>query len=184
MAQARVLDASPPPFEVSSATRLAQQLLQSGHRSIALLPASKGLPVNAVARELAMQLAQLSAHTVALVEASPTASVGPRRPGASFNPLDAVWLAPNVALIRPEGADEPGTGVVALGRVIEHALTQRARVLVDVSGLSLFADRLRACSLVDGVCVVAQARKTSEHELELLGRELGVRNLGVIVIGK
>jgi hypothetical protein len=124
----------------------------------------------------------MARQKVVLIEARTATGVEPDE--QSTNEIVGDWLTQDFAVIRGSCPLRAGAIVRPLERLTAYASARGARVLMDLSGLALPADRLRAAFLLDGVCLIAQAKKTTDSELVSLGRDLGTRNLGVILIGK
>ncbi len=168
--------------------RVARRLVHAGRKIVGLLPASNDVGVSALGVQLGLALAEVSASTVAYVDANlrwPAISdiaVGEAAPDESA--FATRWLRGSLALLTPPRVRDAGAGVPQLARVIQHGGELFGYVLVDLTGFKRLGEHLAAIEMVDGVLVIARSGRTTEDELLRLNHELPRnRHLGVLLVG-
>jgi hypothetical protein len=169
--------------------RVARRLQHTRRKIIGLLPSSADIGVPGIAVQLGLALAEVTAGTVAFVDANlrwPAISelaVGVRKE-EDESAFATRWLRGSLALLTPPRAGDAGAGVPHLARVIQRGAELFAHVLVDLTGFKQLGEHLAAIEMVDGVLVVSRAGSTREDELLRLNHELPTsHNVGVLLVG-
>lgn len=169
-----------------ASARLARELRDSARQVIGLLPASPGLPVQRVARQLAIASSRLTRTAVAILdpEAATAVDEGGFDEGASHALFALRRVDPLIVVCVPDHAAPPGAKAESLKLMLRHvdANVSYGLTLVDMSGLARPGEMLGAQSLVEGILVVGMVGRTTEDDLiraaRLVPEELG---LGVLL---
>ena len=159
-------------------------------RSFGLVPINDQAAVPPVAIQLGVALMDLSAATVAYVDAN---TRWPALPADSRSRVDTVlddspfalrWLFRSLALVVPRNATAAGDAVPKLAWALTDGGELFKHILVDLTGFDHLGERDAALALVDGVILVAHPRRTREHEIvEARDRLDPERLLGTLLVG-
>jgi hypothetical protein len=172
----------------AACVQVAQRLSASGRKVIGLLPAGDAIGVPVAAVQLGLALAEVSAATVAFVDANLRwPAISELAVGAEHEPHSAFavrWLRGSLALLTAPRAQAAGAGVPQLKRLLAEGSELFGHVLVDLTGFKVLGEHLAALALVDSVVVVARAGLSLEMELLRLREELRDAPLvGVLLTG-
>ena len=168
--------------------RIARRLRQTGRRSIGFVPADDRAGAIALAVQIALASSQLYEGTGNVLDANFVCPQFSNSPHLSNVPADAlglrtVWIAERVTLSTP--AAPASTLVFAdIARVTERAKNRYDCVFIDLTGVARWGEHQSAYDLVDGVAVVAVARKTLERDILDCSDEIPPeRRLGIVLVG-
>jgi len=167
---------------------ISRRLRQTGHRSIGFVPADDRTGAIAIAVQIALATSQLYEWTGNVLDANFVCPQFSHLPDLSNVPVDplglrTMWIAERVTLSTP--ATPASTLVFAdIACVTERAKSRYDFVFVDLTGVARWGEHHSAYDLVDGVAVVAVARKTLERDILDCSDEIPPeRRLGVVLVG-
>jgi hypothetical protein len=142
--------------------RLARELRDSARTTVGLLPASKGTPVQAIAKQLAVAFSRLTRARVVILDPEATTA------GPASHALFAIRsIDPLISLCVPHHAAPPGAKSQLLRLMLRHVddHIEHQAVFVDMSGLVWPGELLGATARLDGVIITGRAGSTREPEL-------------------
>lgn len=150
--------------------RLARELRDSARQVIGLLPASKGTPVQALCRQLAIAVSRLTRKTVVILDPEATAvarAASEPAPDASHALFALRRIDPLIVHSAPDRAAPPGAKAELLKLMLLHIDDSVAyeMIFVDMSGLVWPGELLAGLARLDGVIVVGHRGKSTEPEI-------------------
>lgn len=175
--------------------RIGRRLHKSARRVLGFLPTGPRVAVAPLMLQIGRALGDLSAATVALVDANvryPAFGVcDAGSNGLGMQPEDGLpllfgeqQLGERVALISPRSVESVGAGVPQLGLIIKRYRFRYAHLLVDLTGFEAAGDHLNAAALLDGVVIVAMAGSSREADVLRVTTQLPAeQTLGVVLVG-
>ena len=164
------------------AIRAARVLIRHGGGRVGLLPCPHDLDLASMARATGEAIAELTGTTVAIVEASGR-TLAASSDGEQSSSLRGRWLGPSLAVVAPNRPPEIGAAVQAVMDVVRRVENHSSCTLVDLSGLTDFAEQLAVVRHLDCVCIVLRAKKTRENALMRMAKELESKQLlGIILV--
>lgn len=165
--------------------RIARRLVADERRRFGLLPVSSSTPLAELVCSLAATVSDLTGANVAAIDIGGRWPIWSRATSvATKEPWLGQWLyGARVAALRPARPVVAGEGLTVLRAMLDCASSRCGHVLVDLSGLRSTGEHFGACTLVDGVCLVALAGKTRDREVLTMHRELDpAKDLGVLLL--
>ena len=167
--------------------RVAGRLRATGKKIFGLLPAGDDVAVPPIGVQLGLALTEVSAATVAFVDANlrwPAISALAAGDATGDDSAFATrWLRGTLALLTPPRAGAAGVGLPQLARLIQQSTELFAHTLVDLTGFRKIGEHLAAIEMCDGVVVVARCGRTREEALMRVRLELGDQLVGVLLTG-
>jgi len=183
-----LLDPQEEPAAFAEIQRISRCLHQSGRRSIGFVPADDRVGAAALAVQIALATSQLYEGFANVLDANFVCPQFATLPFFSDVQIDAlglctVWIAERVTLSTP--ARLTSSLVFAdIARATERAKDRYDSVFVDLTGIACWGEHHSAYDLVDGVAVIAAARKSLERDILRCSDEIPAsQRLGVVLIG-
>lgn len=188
-----LIDSMRSPAIYAQCIHIAKRLRETGRQVIGLWPANDEVGVPALAVQVGLALADLAASTVAFVDANvrwPAAQALIDRNDLVSSTEDegeftTLWLRGMVALLIPRTIGAAGEGLARLRETVEGGRSLFGYMLVDMTGFDVLGDHLNVMELLDGVAIVAAARRSTDEDILDLAVQIEPgRLLGAILVDR
>lgn len=187
-----LLEEAAHPALFAQCIQVARNLKHLKMHRVGLWPTDDKVGIPPLAVHVGLALAQLSSSTVAFVDANLRwpATRALEAQGELMGdedesePYRTLWLRDMLALLIPRKVGRAGESMAALSRALQAGRDLFGHMLVDLTGFERIGDHLNVVELLDGVAIVATARKVRESRLLEMEQQLPVdRRAGAILIG-
>lgn len=171
----------------SRSASIARHLLRSGRRTIGLVPAShalaEGETFGPMLAALGHALVRFTTWSIGLVDRWPTWAWASGEAGEVTDHFRTRALDDRLLEVSPLPCADPEAAALALQAALASLPPTLVTVLVDLSGYAALGLAPAALDVVEGVVLVARARRTPGHNLRHLARQAASKNLGTILLG-
>lgn len=186
-----LLDEAEHPLFFAQCIEVARNLRDARLGRVGLWPADDKVGIPPLAVHVGLALATVSSTTVAFVDANlrwpATRALEQQRElmgeDDARDPYRTLWLGEMFALVIPREVGRAGESLAALAAALRAGRDLFGHMLVDLTGFERIGDHLNVVELLDGVALVATARKVAERRLLEMEQQLPVdKRAGAILL--